>query len=143
MIDAPSDIEILNPDHVVSAPSTRSPPCAWSSTVENGKGYVPAERNRPQARAHRPDRGRCALFAGEARGLSRRADPPGPVRSTTTTSLHRWKVETNGAVTPVDAVAYAVRILQDQLQDFITFEEPKKPSADEGAPELPFNPALL
>jgi DNA-directed RNA polymerase subunit alpha len=36
------------------------------------------------------------------------------------------EVETNGAVTPVDAVAYAARILQDQLQIFITFEEPKK-----------------
>ena len=53
------------------------------------------------------------------------------------------EVETNGAITPVDAVAYAARILQDQLQIFITFEEPKKAAADEGKPELPFNPALL
>ena len=52
-------------------------------------------------------------------------------------------METNGAVSPVDAVAYAARILQDQLQIFITFEEPKKKVEGEAKPELPFNPALL
>ena len=35
------------------------------------------------------------------------------------------EVETNGAIRPEDAIAYAARILQDQLQVFITFEEPK------------------
>ena len=53
------------------------------------------------------------------------------------------EVETNGAVSPIDAVAYAARILQDQLQLFITFDEPKKKSEGESKPELPFNPALL
>ena len=53
-------------------------------------------------------------------------------------------VETNGSVTPEDAVAYAARILQDQLPIFITFEEPKKETvAEEAMPELAFNPALL
>ena len=33
------------------------------------------------------------------------------------------EVETNGAVSPVDAVAYAARILQDQLQLFVHFDE--------------------
>ena len=32
-------------------------------------------------------------------------------------------VETNGAVSPEDAVALAARILQDQLQMFVNFEE--------------------
>jgi DNA-directed RNA polymerase subunit alpha len=35
------------------------------------------------------------------------------------------RVETNGAITPEDAVALAARILQDQLQLFINFEEPR------------------
>jgi DNA-directed RNA polymerase subunit alpha len=43
----------------------------------------------------------------------------------------------------VDAVAYAARILQDQLQIFITFDEPKKKTDGEVKPDLPFNPALL
>ena len=53
------------------------------------------------------------------------------------------EVETNGAVSPVDAVAYAARILQDQLQVFITFDEPKKKLDGEAKPDLPFNPSLL
>jgi DNA-directed RNA polymerase subunit alpha len=45
-------------------------------------------------------------------------------------------VETDGSVTPDDAVAYAARILQDQLSIFVSFEEPKK--------EVPAeDPALL
>ena len=50
---------------------------------------------------------------------------------------------TNGAVTPEDAVALAARILQDQLQLFINFEEPSREVVDEGRDELPFNRNLL
>jgi DNA-directed RNA polymerase subunit alpha len=35
-------------------------------------------------------------------------------------------IETDGTVTPEDAIAYAARILQDQLQLFINFEEPRE-----------------
>jgi DNA-directed RNA polymerase subunit alpha len=53
------------------------------------------------------------------------------------------EVETDGSVSPDDAVAIAARILQDQLSIFVNFEEPKKESIEEKAPELEFNPALL
>src|SRR5690606_23968193 len=53
------------------------------------------------------------------------------------------QVETNGAVRPEDAVALAARILQDQLQLFINFEEPKQIREEERASELPFNKNLL
>ncbi|MGI9511957.1 MAG: DNA-directed RNA polymerase subunit alpha C-terminal domain-containing protein, partial [Anderseniella sp.] len=52
-------------------------------------------------------------------------------------------VETDGSVSPDDAVAYAARILQDQLQIFINFEEPVKQVVEEEQPELEFNAALL
>ncbi|MBL8598258.1 MAG: DNA-directed RNA polymerase subunit alpha, partial [Devosia sp.] len=42
-----------------------------------------------------------------------------------------------------DAVAYAARILQDQLSVFVNFEEPTKEKAQDSVPELAFNPALL
>jgi DNA-directed RNA polymerase alpha subunit len=38
------------------------------------------------------------------------------------------QVETNGAVALEDAPAYAARILQDQLNVFVNFEEPRKGS---------------
>jgi DNA-directed RNA polymerase subunit alpha len=52
-------------------------------------------------------------------------------------------IETNGAVTPEDAVALAARILQDQLQLFINFEEPRAATEEERPSELPFNKNLL
>src|SRR6202171_111800 len=52
-------------------------------------------------------------------------------------------IETNGAISPDDAVAYAARILQDQLNVFVNFEEPRKEVAQEIIPDLAFNPAFL
>jgi DNA-directed RNA polymerase subunit alpha len=53
------------------------------------------------------------------------------------------RIETNGAVTPEDSVALAARILQDQLQLFINFEEPRAAVEAEAPSELPFNKNLL
>jgi DNA-directed RNA polymerase subunit alpha len=53
------------------------------------------------------------------------------------------QMETNGAIKPDDALAYAARILQDQLQLFINFEEPKAESREKIASEPEFNPNLL
>ena len=52
-------------------------------------------------------------------------------------------VETNGSVSPEDAVAYAARILQDQISVFINFAEPVQHVVEEQRPDLPFNAALL
>ena len=56
-------------------------------------------------------------------------------------------VKTNGSVTPEDAIAFAARILTDQLNVFINFEDPaqiSKPDDDEKAKDaLQFDPKLL
>ena len=46
-IDAPSDIEILNPDHVLCT-LDEGAQVRMEFTVQSGKGYVPAEVNRPE-----------------------------------------------------------------------------------------------
>ena len=53
------------------------------------------------------------------------------------------QIETNGVITPEDAVAFASRILQDQLQVFINFDEPESTEEKDEADELPFNRNLL
>jgi len=53
------------------------------------------------------------------------------------------EIETDGSVPPDDAVAYAARILQDQLNVFVNFEEPARAAAEEEGPPLEFNAALL
>ena len=52
-------------------------------------------------------------------------------------------IETDGSVTPEDALAFASRILKDQLDVFINFDEPEADIRDEDEDELEFNPLLL
>ncbi len=56
-------------------------------------------------------------------------------------------VKTNGAVSPEDAIAFAARILTDQLVVFINFEDPAQVNApaddDKAKDALPFDPKLL
>ncbi len=53
-------------------------------------------------------------------------------------------LETNGAISPEDSVALAARILQDQLQLFVNFDEPKTAQpVEEIDDELEFNRNLL
>ena len=138
-IEVPSDIEILNGDHVLCTLDDGAQ-VRMEFTVQTGKGYVPAEMNRPEDSP-------IGLIAVDAlyspvKRVAYRVEPTRQGQSLDYDKLI-MEVETNGAVTPVDAVAYAARILQDQLQIFITFEEPKKKVEGEAKPELPFNPALL
>ena len=138
-IEVPSDIEILNPDHVICTLDDGAT-VRMEFTVQNGKGYVASEFNRPEDAP-------IGLIAVDSlyspvKRVAYRVEPTRQGQSLDYDKLV-MEVETNGAVSPVDAVAYAARILQDQLQIFITFDEPKKKADGEAKPELPFNPALL
>jgi DNA-directed RNA polymerase subunit alpha len=146
-IEAGADIEILNPDHVLCTLDDGAT-VRMELTVQNGKGYVPAERNRPEDAP-------IGLIAVDAlyspvKRVAYRVEPTRLGQSLDFDKLI-MEVETNGAVSPVDAVAYASRILQDQLDVFITFDEPRKKAlagveggaGAEPKPDLPFNPALL
>ena len=139
-IDAPADIEVLNPDHVLCT-LDEGASVRMELTVQNGKGYVAAEFNRPEDAP-------IGLISVDAlyspvKRVAYRVEPTRQGQSLDYDKLI-MEVETNGAVSPVDAVAYAARILQDQLQIFITFDEPKAAvEASDGKPYLPFNPGLL
>jgi DNA-directed RNA polymerase subunit alpha len=138
-IEAPSDIEILNRNHVLLT-LDEGATVRIEFTVQNGKGYVPSDKNRPEDAP-------IGLISVDAlyspvKRVAYRVEPTRQGQSLDYDKLI-MEVETNGAVSPVDAVAYAARILQDQLQVFITFDEPKHKQDGEAKPELPFNPALL
>ena len=138
-IQGSSDIEILNPDLVLCTLDEKVD-FRMELTIATGKGYVPADRNRPEDAP-------IGLIPVDSlfspvKKVSYKVENTreGQILDYDKLTL---TVETNGAVTPDNAVAYAARILQDQLQVFITFEEPKKKLDGEAKPELPFNPALL
>jgi DNA-directed RNA polymerase subunit alpha len=109
-------------------------------TVQTGKGYVPADLNR----AEDSPIGLIPVDSlySPVRRVSYRVEN---TREGQVLDYDRLilEVETNGAVSPEDAAAYAARILQDQLQVFVNFEEPKGDEQSGGEEELLFNAALL
>jgi len=138
-IETGHDIEILNPDLVICTLDTAAR-ITMEFVVENGKGYVPATDNRPEDAP-------IGLIPVDAlfspvRKVSYRVENT-RVQQRTDYDKLVMRVETNGAVTPEDAVAYAARILQDQLQLFINFEEPRLAAEKEVSGEPPVNKNLL
>merc|ERR1712167_85392 len=83
--------------------------------VSTGKGYVPAELNKPEE----PPLGLIAID-----------------------SLYS-PVETNGSISAEDAVAYSARIFQDQLKMFVNFDEPVEAPVKEETTEKKINKNLI
>lgn len=138
-IQTVGDVEILNPDHVICT-LDEGAEIRMELTVNVGKGYVPADRNR----AEDAPIGLIPIDSlySPVRKVSYKIDPTreGQVLDYDKLTL---TVETNGAVSPEDAVAFAARIIQDQLSIFVNFDEPVKEEPEEEVQELAFNPALL
>ncbi|MBL4645234.1 MAG: DNA-directed RNA polymerase subunit alpha [Hyphomicrobiales bacterium] len=138
-IQTVGDIEILNPDLVLCT-LDEGAEIRIEFTVDVGNGYESAERNRPE---------------DAPIGLIPVDSLYSPVRKVSYKIENTREgqvldydkllltIETDGSITPEDAVAFAARILQDQLSIFVNFEEPQKEVVEDQAPELAFNPALL
>ena len=139
-IDTPGDAKVLNPN-LVLCHLDEGADVRMEFTVSTGKGYVPAVQNRAEDAAigHIPV---DAIFSPVRRvGYIVEDTREGQVLDYDKLTLN---VETDGSVSPEDAVAYAARILQDQLQLFITFEEPVvEDSSSSDDQDLGFNPVLL
>ena len=138
-IIAGPEIEIMDPDLVICT-LDHDARLNMEMTVSAGKGYVPASQNRPEDAP-------IGLIPVDAlyspvRKVSYKVENArvGQVTDYDKLSL---SVETNGAVTPDDAVALAARILQDQLRLFVNFEEPQQERREEMHEEMPFNKNLL
>ena len=138
-IEAGHDIEIMNPDHLICTLDAGAK-LGMEFTVDSGKGYVAATQNRPED-APIGQIPVDALFS-PVRKISYKVENT-RVGQVTDYDKLSMRVETNGAVTPEDAVALAARILQDQLQLFINFDEPRAASDEDRPSELPFNKNLL
>ena len=139
MIQAGHDIEIMDPELIICT-LDKGATLNMELTVSIGKGYVPASQNRQEDSP-------IGLIPVDAifspvRKVAYKVDNT-RVGQVTDFDKLSMKLETNGAVTPEDAVALAARILQDQLQLFINFDEPTAMSAADREDELPFNKNLL
>ena len=138
-IQQTGDIQILNPEHVICT-LDEGAEVRMEFTVNTGKGYVPSERNRPE------DAPIGLIPVDSIYSPVRRVSYK--IENTREGQILDYDklimtVETNGSMSPEDAVAYAARILQDQLSVFINFDEPSKVVHEDVRPELEFNAALL
>ena len=138
-IDTGHDIEIMNPGMVICTLDDGAR-VDMELTVDVGKGYIPATQNRPEDAP-------IGLIPVDSifspvRKISYHVDNT-RVGQVTDYDKLTMEIETNGAVRPEDAVALAARILQDQLQLFINFEEPQQRTVEDSQAEPPFNRNLL
>ena len=136
-IETSGDIEIINKDHVICT-LDKGAKLNMEMTVEVGKGYVRAQRPTDAPIGLIPV---DALFSPVTK-VTYKVDNARVGQITDYDKL-AMTVETDGSVTAEDAVALAARILQDQLQLFINFEESKIEKKEEAKPDLPFSPYLL
>ena len=139
MISESAGIEIMNPDHVICH-LDKGASLSMELTVETGKGYVPASQNRSEDTP-------IGLIPVDAifspiRQVAYKVENERVGQITDYDKL-LLTIETDGSITPEDAVAFAARIMQDQLQPFINFEEPQLEVAADEVEELPFNRNLL
>jgi DNA-directed RNA polymerase subunit alpha len=138
-IETGHDIEILNPG-VLICTLDEGAHLAMEMTVENGAGYVSAVQNRPEDAP-------IGLIPIDSvfspiRKVSYKVENT-RVGQVTDYDKLAMNIETDGTISPEDSVAYAARILQDQLQLFINFDEPQARVAEEAVEALPFNRYML
>lgn len=138
-IETGHDIEIINTDLVICT-LDKNAKLDMEITVDTGKGYVAASQNRteespigliPVDSIFSPVK-KVAYHVDHTR-----------VGQVTDYDKLTLEIETDGTVSAEDSVALAARILQDQLQVFINFEEPEVKAEKEQQSELPFNRHLL
>ena len=139
-IEAGSEIEVINTD-LILCHLDKSAKINLEFTVENGKGYVPAEQQKKEDK-------QIGLILVDSifspvRKVSYKIENS-RVGQVTDYDKLTMNVETNGAMEPDDAVALAARILQEHLQYFINFEEPEiEDKTKEEDAEIKFNRNLL
>jgi DNA-directed RNA polymerase subunit alpha len=118
-IQTDGDVEVLNPDQIIATLDNEGK-LSMEMTVRHGRGYVSADNNRTETMPtgviaidsiFAPVR-RVAYNVSNAR--------VGQMTDYDKLTLEVW---TNGAVRPDDAIAYAAKILKEQLTIFVNFDE--------------------
>jgi DNA-directed RNA polymerase subunit alpha len=138
-IQTVGDVQVLNPDLQICTLDDGAE-IRMEFTVNTGKGYIAADRNR----AEDSPIGLIPVDSlySPVRKVSYRVENTREGQILDYDKL-TMTIETNGSITPEDALAYSARILQDQLNIFVNFEEPRREVEAAPMQELPFPPAML
>ena len=132
-------VEVMNPDHKICTLGPDSD-FEMEATVSLGKGYVLADKNKTE------DMPIGTIPIDSVFSPIRRVNyTVTPARVGRETDFDRLNLElwTDGAIDPADSVAFAAKILKEQLSIFINFEEQAEaPTMLVDEPE-PLNPNLF
>jgi len=142
MIETSSNVEVMNKDvEICNLDAGAS--LDMEITLASGRGYVPATVNAVDLPLGTiPVDSIYSPILNVASSVTQTR-----VGQSTDFDKLELTVKTNGSVSPEDAIAFAARILTDQLTVFINFEDPSQVAAvteEEKAKDvLPFDPKLL
>lgn len=132
-------VQVLNPDHHIATVSDNGR-LRLELTVSPGRGYVPADENKGEE----DPIGMIpvdSLFSPIVKvNYSITNARVGQRTDYDKLTLEVW---TDGSVLPEDAVAYAAKILKEQLTIFINFDESLEPEESFAEEEPEFNEHLL
>ncbi len=139
MFELGAEIELLNPDHHICTVAD-GVTFNMEMTVAVGRGYVVASQNKTE---NAPV---GTLFVDSIFNPVKKVSYK--VQDTRVGQVTDYdklilEVETNGSVSPEDAVAMSAKILQDQFQKFINFEDDSEDEQEGDEVALPFNVNLL
>jgi len=144
VIQTPHDVEIINPDHVI-AHLSQGGKLDMQIKVEKGRGYVPGTMRR---HADEPTKsiGRIVLDASFS-PVKRVSYAVENARVEQRTDLDKlvMHIETNGAISPEEAIRASAKILVEQLAVFAQLEGSDIAAYTEPAPRAGanFDPILL
>jgi DNA-directed RNA polymerase subunit alpha len=138
-IIAPAAVEVLNPDHKIATLS-HDAKLDMEMLVKLGRGYVPAERNKEE---NAPV---DTIFIDAIFSPVQKVNfTVSNARVGQRTDYDRivFEVHTDGSVKPDDAMAFAAKILQDQLSIFVNFQDEPRPEKRDNGPAIPLNENLF
>ncbi|WP_424192790.1 DNA-directed RNA polymerase subunit alpha [Ampullimonas aquatilis] len=140
-IELPHDVEIINPNHLI-ATLTQGGKLDVQIKVEKGRGYVPGTMRRYVDDSPKSI-GRIVLDASFS-PVKRVSYAVESARVEQRTDLDKlvMTIETNGVISPEEAIRQSARILVDQLSIFAALEGTEQ-SAEIRQPETKVDPILL
>ncbi|XBC42731.1 MAG: DNA-directed RNA polymerase subunit alpha [Buchnera aphidicola (Kaburagia rhusicola ensigallis)] len=136
-----SDVEIVNPEHVICNLTYENVSIVMRIKIERGRGYVTAS-----SRMNLIDRehsiGKLLVDACYS-PIERIVYNVEAARVAQRTDLDKLVIEmkTNGTIDPEEAIRRAATILSDQLEAFVDLRDIREPEVKEEKPE--FEPILL
>jgi DNA-directed RNA polymerase subunit alpha len=134
-----SETEIMNKDQLIMTLDSNAD-VEIEANIETGKGYVSAEVAQDENKIIGEIK-LDAMFSPVVKATYKIENSR--VGQVTDYDKLIFDVETNGVISPDDAIALSARILQDQLQSFINFDEPEIQQDQDSAEKLSFNSNLL